>query len=113
MRRLPSCTSVMVSSPSSRESRIKPCSQFDEKASSTFSTRCKSDRRGVLRAEVDVDAVKYMRAKRKSIEVIGVEICPEESKDCKEVDTSSDNSSSLMMQALVGPEEGLLTVASV
>lgn len=53
-----------------------------------------------------MDALRDMRAKRKSIEVNGVEIFPEESKVCKEVDTRDEKSSSLMMQ--VGPEGRLI-----
>jgi len=54
----------------------------------------KSDRRGILRP--DVDALTDMTAKRKSIEVNGVEIFPEDSKVCKEVDTRDEKSSSFM-----------------
>jgi hypothetical protein len=91
----------MISSPPSRDSRIEPCSQFDEKASRTFSIRGKSDRRGILRPEADVDALNEMRARRKFIEVNGVEILPEDMRVCKDVDTSSESSSSPMMTSLL------------
>jgi len=41
--------------------------------------------------------LKDMRARRKSIEVNGVEILPEVENVCKPVDTRSDSSSSVMM----------------
>lgn len=94
----PRWTSVMYNSPPSWDSRMEPWSQFDERASSTFSTRTRSVRRGIVRPRAaEVDGLEDMRAKRRSIEVNGVEILPEVRRVCRPVDTRSDSSSSAMM----------------